>query len=71
MDKIDETYILYKKDNKFYIKINNELIEINKDVYEVFNNSKLIEYREQNENRRHLDKNEYTDEQLYKKIIVK
>lgn len=63
----DNPYTIKNIDNKYYVFINDEEVEVTKEVYDVFNEYELIDIKQMNEYDRHIEHLEYTEDKLSKR----
>ena len=61
----DNPYTIYIEDNKYYIKFNNKTLEIEKDIYDVFDLSERHDRKELNEVSNHIEHLDLSDESIY------
>ena len=72
--KYDNPYTLKTVDNKYYVLFRDGLniprvIEVNKDIYELFNQFELDDLKELNEFDRHIEHKELSEESLYNRGV--
>lgn len=61
----DNPYTIYIEDNKYYIKFNNKTLEIEKEIYDVFDLSERHDRKELNEVSNHIEHLDLSDESIY------
>ena len=61
----DNPYTIYIEDNKYYIKFNNKTLEIEKEMYDVFDLSERYDRKELNEVSNHIEHLDLSDESIY------
>lgn len=70
----DNLYTLSTIDNHYYILFRDSsniprIVEVKKEIYDIFNQFELDDLKELNEYDRHIEHLELTDESIYKKVI--
>ena len=70
----DNPYTLSTIDNHYYILFRDSsniprIVEVKKEIYDIFNQFELDDLKELNEYDRHIEHLELTDESIYKKVI--
>lgn len=70
----DNLYTLNTIDNHYYILFRDSsnmprIVEVKKEIYDIFNQFELDDLKELNEYDRHIEHLELTDESIYKKVI--
>lgn len=70
----DNLYTLSTIDNHYYILFRDssnipKIVEVKKEIYDIFNQFELDDLKELNEYDRHIEHLELTDESIYKKVI--
>lgn len=61
----DNPYTIYIEDNNYYIKFNNKTLEIEKEIYDVFDLSERHDRKELNEVSNHIEHLDLSDESIY------
>lgn len=68
--------INYNETSNTYVVVFNfnskeEKVNVSKEIYDVFNRSELTDIKQMNERDRHYDRNELTDEYIYRNSVFK
>lgn len=67
----DNPYTLIIDNDKYYIEFDSNLVEVSKEVFDIYNESEIHDFKELNEYTRHLDHFERTDESIFNKSLKK
>lgn len=67
----DNPYTLIIDNDKYYIEFDSNLVEVSKEVFDIYNESEIHDVKELNEYTRHLDHFERTDESIFNKSLKK
>ena len=67
----DNPYTLIIDNDKYYIEFDSNLVEVSKEVFDIYNESEIHDVKELNEYTRHLDHFERTDESIFNKSLNK
>lgn len=67
----DNPYTLIIDNDKYYIEFDNKIVEVSKEVFDIYNESEINDVKELNEHTRHLDHFERTEESIFNKSTKK
>lgn len=67
----DNPYTVIIKNKKYYIEFDSNVIEVSKEVFDIYNESEIHDVKELNEYTRHIDHFDGTDESIFNKSLKK